>query len=397
MSRRLFGEAVAMAHAPQANLYGSVVEVSENDVHEAYAECVSLAYSANGAIAAIGFAADAMVDRVGEYVALVAYGEAEGGFLKKILDTIVKLFEKVKGFFTTLLGRFKSNKAYRDQIATLQAKANTIKGYSFQDKAVVTIKEHSWAAIGKLVTGILAEDSLVFKQKYSDKTIEDVTDGAKNIVKFLESDTITDSTVSAITDTMSKIQSEHSTVDMWLKFLYGEMVKGAKLRGDANSVSKFEKNSSQTPAEAVNKMYSTTSKTLKGKEIVDNEIAKEVYALLANDGISYDKMVKALEEGQTFFTDKANNLKEALNELQKLSTKVNTDSDSATDKKAVAQKASNISSQFSVVVTNYSTVCLQAFNTGKLQLDKLLSEVTTFINAVDKAREQYGNKNDATA
>lgn len=386
----LFAEAAMNATAVrQPNLYGDVANVTEGEVSQAYAEALNLAYSAGVMIHLFAESANEIAGKIGAFAAVMLYDEAEGGFFKKILDALIKLFEKVKTFFKTLLGRFKSNKAYREDITKLQAAIKTILAYNFQDKATVTVKQHSWAAITALVTGILKDKSLIFEEKYNGKTIGDVTAAAKGVVVALEGGTGT-GTVGDVTSTLDKVRSDFSTVDMWTKHLYGEMIKGASL---GSSKADFGKNSSQTPAEAINNLWSADTKTLKGNEIKTNDTAKAVYAAI--NGLDYDTMVKALEEGETFFTDKSNELKDALNELQKVSQRINSSSkDEDKDKKDTAGKAANISSNYSNVLSNYSTICLNAFNTGRLQLDKLLSEAGTFINAADKAREQYGNKDD---
>lgn len=401
MKMNLFAEAAMNATAIKAqNLYGQVTEASEADVSAAYAEALNLAYSAGTMIHLFAESANSLAERIGAYAAVMLYDEAEGGFFKKILDAIIKLFEKVKTFFKTLLGRFKSNKAYREDITKLQSAIKTIKGYNFQDKATVTVKTHAWAAIAKLVTGILNDKSVIFEEKYAGKTVGEVADGAKNIIVGLEGGDAKGSTVKSITDTLDEIRKEYSTVDMWTKHLYGEMIKGASL---GSSKADFGKNSSQTPAEAINNLWSADTKTLKGNDIKNNAVADAVFKAIgdgtAGSGLEYDSMVKALEEGETFFTDKSNELKDALNELQKVSQRINTstkkDDEEETAFKAkqgVASSAANIASNYSTVLSNYSTICLNAFNTGRLQLDKLLSEAGAFINAADKAREQYGNK-----
>ena len=384
----LFAEAARNATAiRQPNLYGDVAPVTEGEVTQSYAEALNLAYSTGAQIHLFAESANELAGRVGAFAAMMFYSEAEGGFFKKILDALIKLFDKVKTFFRTLLGRFKSNKAYREDITKLQAAIKTIAGYTFQEKATVTVKTHAWAAISAIVVGILNDKTLIFEEKYKGKTVGNVTEAAKGVVTALEGGTGSGS-VADITGTLDEIRKEYSTVDMWTKHLYGEMLKGISI---GSSKADFGKNSSQTPTEAINNLWSADTKTLKGNEIKNNDVAKAAFKAI-ND-LDYDKMVKALEEGETFFTDKSNDLKDALNELQKVSQRINTSSkEEDKDKKDVASNAANISSNYNTVLANYSTICLNAFNTGRLQLDKLLSEAGTFINAADKAREQYGNK-----
>ena len=107
MSENTFMKLYREATLPQhGTLYGGVPEASEADLMEsfmAYAEA-SANMERNGVLYAEA-TQDLMTSKGLSLVGAIMYGEAEGGFFKKIIAAIVRLYEKAKDllFFITFV------------------------------------------------------------------------------------------------------------------------------------------------------------------------------------------------------------------------------------------------------------------------------------------------------
>ena len=150
MSENTFMKLYREATLPQnGTLYSGAPEASEAEVMEAfmaYAEA-SANMERNGMLYAE--ATQELMESKGlSMVGAIMYGEAEGGFFKKIIAAIVKLYEKAKDFVIKLLGRFKSNKNYRnDFIYIQQVFAKVAKLDTFNSDASFKYKDCKYAAI----------------------------------------------------------------------------------------------------------------------------------------------------------------------------------------------------------------------------------------------------------
>ena len=387
----LFAEAARNATSiVTPNLY-SGVEVKEYDYQMAYAECLNLAYTIPENMRLHAESMDPLIERMGLMGAFL-YSEAEGGFFKRILDALIKLFEKVKGFFSALLGRFKSNKSYREDLALIQG-AFEKDSYKYTDKAVLKVPKHRWEALAGIVNNILKKDSLVFTEKYDGTTITAVVDSSKALITVLESNSMSadagegsKKVVENIKKTMQYIQKEFSAVDAWVKYILEVATKGTKT-GDAN----FGKNSPKTAQENVNALWASDFEEVKGSKVGSRDGEYFGSFIIAIASLSIDNILPALEEGEKFFKDKADELKSNLNDLDRVSKRVSENSSSAAVNKSVAQEASNIASTYSTVITNYSTMVITSFNTSKTVFDKLLVEGKKMVDALDKVRKDAGN------
>lgn len=392
MKMNLFAEAAMNATSVRTtpNLYGNV-EVRESDYHIAHAEALNLALGMAGAVRLHAESMDPIIERLGLMGAFL-YSEAEGGFFKRILDALIKLFEKVKNFFAALLGRFKSNKSYREDLAIIQS-AISSETHEYTDKAELSVPKHRWEALGEIVRRVLRKDSIVFTEKYGDKnkTISDVVDSAKGLISILESDKPDRiggiGKFNAIDSPLKAIQTEYATVDAWVKYIYETATKGINT-GDAN----FGKNSPKTAQESINALWSNEKETIKGNDIKAKKSGSYLESFcLAILTLDVDKVIPALEEGETFFKDKADELKTNLNDLDKVSKRVSENNDTNAVTKEVAQKASSLASVYSTVITNYSTMVITVFNTSKGIFEKMLSEGKKVVADLDKVRKEQGN------
>lgn len=391
----IFSESLIGAMSVKPNLYASTVETSETDYLSAYAECISLAYSMETSFRLIGSACDAMVGKMSD-LEIVLIGEAEGGFLKRILDAILKLFEKVKGFFTALLGRFKSNKSYRDDLAKISSALGT--KYNYQDKAEIAVPKHRYMAIASIISKVLSKDSSIFKMKYEGVTVGEIVKSSQAIVGAIENGKgslqVHGGTLeSKVTKPLSKIQSLYPTVDAWVRDVYLDAV-GSNPTGDAD----FNKNKPGTAQEQLNKLFDKESKeTVKGSNIgsmANSPFYTEFMQVYSVKGLlDIDNIIAAIEEGESFFKDKADELRDAINELERAgqrSIAANSEKDSDNDK-SMAQTASNLASQYSKVVSDYTTVTITVFNASKSLLDRFIAESKTILASIESARSKYGS------
>lgn len=385
----LFAEAARNATrvSNSPSLYGGV-EVRECDYQLEYAECLNLALGMVGLVRLHAESMDPIIEKLGLLGAFL-YSEAEGGFFKRILDALIKLFEKVKGFFAALLGRFKSNKSYREDLALIQGAFDKDR-YDYTDKAVLKVPKNRWEALGAIVKNILKKDSLVFTEEYDGKKITGVVESAKELIVLLEGTNMKEIDGSVKIKNISKplayIQSKYNTADAWVKHILEVATKGTKT-GDAN----FGENTPKTAQENVNALWSNDTEEVKGNKIktTEGEYFESFIKMISS--LSIDSILPALEEGEKFFKEKAEELKSNLNDLDKVSKRVADNSDTGAVAKKVAQEASSLASTYSTVVTNYSTMAITSFNMSKNVFEKILVEGKKLVAALDKVRKEAGN------
>ena len=380
-----------------ANLYGAPEEVSEAEVAMAYAEAMSSQSTMQMEVQLYAEAADVLAEKIGPIGALL-YAEAEGGFFKKIIDALIKVYTKAKDFVVKLLGRVKSDKSYRQDLTYIASVCQSIKNIKFTTNASLTVKKSKYGKIAGIVIGILSKDSKLLKiadgkeNSTNTVTIDKLNEKLKNALKTFSGDGATNQSdaIGDVTDALKKLQADYPTKDQWLKDVYGACAvpKDAETgTGDAD----FNKTSAGTAMEQVGKLWDNSTKTLKDDTDIKDWFGKNLDAIFNTEtGIKYDAIADALEKGVTELSDKIDDLKGLLKEVESESTRVNQNAKAGNNDKANATAGANIGMQYSTVMSNYTVVVTEGFNTAKLQLDRILVDAKGYCSKLEALRKSSG-------
>ena len=279
MSENTFMKLYREATLPQhGTLYSGVPEASEADLMEsfmAYAEA-SANMERNGVLYAEA-TQDLMVAKGLSLVGAIMYGEAEGGFFKKIIAAIVRLYEKAKDFVIKLLGRFKANKNYRMDIQYIKdvlAKVSGLKTFNEDDK--INFKDYAYGAISNLIMGTIGS-TLGTNSTTRTKTLLEVnlTDksGKTITIKTLTDDLegITDIKAAAkdagkgIEEKFRDVQSARHMRDdeSLIRYIYDSAIKNGGVSDPDLNGAMFGDTSTQKPAEAIAKLWDSKADTVK--------------------------------------------------------------------------------------------------------------------------------------
>lgn len=379
-----------------ANLYGAVEEVSEAEVAMAYAEAMSAQSTMQMEVQLYAEAADALAEKIGPVGALL-YAEAEGGFFKKIINALIKVYNKAKDFVVKLLGRVKSDKSYRQDLTYIASVCQSIKNIKFTTNASLTVKKSKYGKIAAIVIGILSKDSKLLKiadgkEGNGTVTIDALNKKLKDALKTFSGEGATDqsSAIGDVTAALKKLQADYPTKDQWLKDVYGACAvpEGAETgTGDAD----FNKTSAGTAMEQVGKLWDNSTKTLKDDTDIKDWFGKNLDAIFNTEtGIKYDAIADALEKGVTELSDKIDDLKGLLKEVEAESTRVNQNAKAGQNDKNNATAGANIGMQYSTVMSNYTVVVTEGFNTAKLQLDRILVDAKGYCSKLEALRKSSG-------
>lgn len=379
-----------------ANLYGAPEEVSEAEVAMAYAEAMSSQSTMQMEVQLYAEAADVLAEKIGPIGALL-YAEAEGGFFKKIINALIKVYTKAKDFVVKLLGRVKSDKSYRQDLTYIASVCQSITKITFTTNASLTVKKSKYGKIAGIVIGILSKESKLLtiadgKDGSGTVKIDELNTKLKNALKSFSGDGATNqsSALGDVTDALKKLQADYPTKDQWLKDVYGACAvpTGAETgTGDAD----FNKTSAGTAMEQVGKLWDNSTKTLKDDTDIKEWFDKNLDSIFNKEtGIKYDAIADALEKGVTELSDKIDDLKGLLKEVEAESTRVNQNSKAGENDKANATAGANIGMQYSTVMSNYTVVVTEGFNTAKLQLDRLLVDAKGYCSKLEALRKTSG-------
>ena len=406
MSENTFMKLYREATLPQhGTLYGGVPEASEADLMEsfmAYAEA-SANMERNGVLYAEA-TQDLMTSKGLSLVGAIMYGEAEGGFFKKIIAAIVRLYEKAKDFVIKLLGRFKANKNYRMDIQYIKDvldKVSKLKTFNEDDK--ISFKDYAFGAISNIIMGTIGT---VKNGESRDKTLLGINlDDKKSItIALLTNDleAITDlkeASKGAGSDIEEKFRNIQSAKhmrdeDTLLRYIYDRAIKleSGVPNVDLNGAN-FSDNSPQKAAEAIAKLWDAKSDTVKS----GNKIPEAIKNLkAAADKIVYDDIEDALDKGVSEYKEKIDDLKKLMERVENKAQGVWDDnSDEAkknTNAKDNASTLMRISTTYSTYMTRVSTAVVTAFNTGKIQLDRFIGYVKPLCTNLDKLKNVQTSK-----
>lgn len=406
MSENTFMKLYREATLPQhGTLYGGVPEASEADLMEsfmAYAEA-SANMERNGVLYAE--ATQELISSKGlSLVGAIMYGEAEGGFFKKIVAAIVKLYEKAKDFVIKLLGRFKANKNYRMDIQYIKdvlTKVSGLKTFNEDDK--ISFKDYAYGAISNIIMGTIGT---VKNGDTRDKTLlgvnldDDKTITITTLTNDLEG--ITDIKAAGaeagkkIEEKFRKVQSaKHMRdEDTLLRYIYDRAIKStAGVQNVDLNGANFSDNSPQKAAEAIAKLWDAKSDTVKS----GNKIPEAIKNLkAAADKIVYDDIEDALDKGVSEYKEKIDDLKKLMarveNKAQGIWDDNSDDAKNNTDAKNNASSLMRISTTYSTYMTRVSTAVVTAFNTGKIQLDRFIGYVKPLCTNLDKLKDVQTSK-----
>ena len=403
MSENTFMKLYREATLPQhGTLYGGVPEASEADLMEsfmAYAEA-SANMERNGVLYAEA-TQELMSSKGLSLVGAIMYGEAEGGFFKKIIAAIVKLYEKAKDFVIKLLGRFKANKNYRMDIQYIKdvlTKVSGLKTFNEDDK--ISFKDYAYGAISNIIMGTIGT---VKNGDTRDKTLLGVNlDDDKAITITDDLEAITDlknagaNAGKNIEEKFRKVQSaKHMRdEDTLLRYIYDRAIKStAGVQNVDLNGANFSDNSPQKAAEAIAKLWDAKSDTVKS----GNKIPEAIKNLkAAADKIVYDDIEDALDKGVSEYKEKIDDLKKLMarveNKAQGIWDDNSDDAKNNTDAKNNASSLMRISTTYSTYMTRVSTAVVTAFNTGKIQLDRFIGYVKPLCTNLDKLKDVQTSK-----
>lgn len=406
MSENTFMKLYREATLPQhGTLYGGVPEASEADLMEsfmAYAEA-SANMERNGVLYAEA-TQDLMTSKGLSLVGAIMYGEAEGGFFKKIIAAIVRLYEKAKDFVIKLLGRFKANKNYRMDIQYIKDvldKVSKLKTFNEDDK--ISFKDYAFGAISNIIMGTIgtvksgdSRDKTLLGVNLDDKksiTIASLTNDLEAITELKEAGK---GAGSGIEEKFRNIQSaKHMRdEDTLLRYIYDRAIKleSGVPNVDLNGAN-FSDNSPQKAAEAIAKLWDAKSDTVKS----GNKIPEAIKNLkAAADKIVYDNIEDALDKGVSEYKEKIDDLKKLMDRVENKAQGIWDDnSDEAkknTNAKDNASALMRISTTYSTYMTRVSTAVVTAFNTGKIQLDRFIGYVKPLCTNLDKLKDVQTSK-----
>lgn len=390
---KLYAENMRNVQQPNAKLYGGI-EVTESEVMQSYAECISAQMAIDTEMCLIASAADTVAEKHGAVYAL--YGEAEGGFFKKILDALIKVYNKAKDFVVKLLGRFKSDKKYRENMTYLASVAKSLAGVTFTENASITVKKAKYPAVAAIVAAVMRKNSILLnvgKKEGKNINLEDVNKKLKEVLSNFKDG---GDKIDEVKTILTNLQTEYSTKDAWLKDKYFEATSAIESNMKGTGEADFSKTSAGTAMEQVGKLWDTSTKVLKGnKEMQDFiDVMKAIFALTDKAvSVDYDSIADALEKGVTEMSDKLEDLKELQKEVSTEATRIqSSNKDDDKDSKDVAGKAAGMGMAYSNVMSNYTIVITEGFNTAKIQLDRLLADFLAYAKKLEDLRKTSSNK-----
>lgn len=319
------------------------------------------------------------------------YAEGEGGFFKKILNAIIKLYEKAKDFIIKLLGRVKSNKSYRTDLIYIKEALGKMENVSaLNEDDSFKYKEIQYNAISKLIMGTIGSDgenkNLLQTKFTGDINIDNLTDAVSKVAKLSAADKDGNSTVTTdnINDVVKKFEAIRSDANLRdsekiLKTFYKTAV------GDADvGKAKFSPDEAMKAAECVNALWEGNDETAKGTSEI-KQIASTIKA--AYEAIKFEQIENALDKGVKEYKKKVDDLKNIVNKMSDTYTTVFNDRDAKDGAaKDGAKDLMSIASQYSTFMTDLSTAVVTAFNTGKIQLDKFIAYGKGLASAIDKLK-----------
>lgn len=388
----LYGE--AQNAMKTGSLYGStaVGEATEAEVMETYMQYQEAAIGMERDGYLYAEATSELMERNGlSLIGAFFYAEAEGGFFKKIVNGLIKLYEKAKEFVIKLLGRFRSNKQYRTDLIYIEDVLKAAKGRSYTEGASLSIREVKLAAITNVIMGVLGDTKLLGTDfGTANKTnVTYIIGKMKDAIKDAKTDN--EGAAKAAKEALTEFQGTLNNVDALTKTIYkkaiGENVDKAGV--DLNPTSQIK------PAEALAKLWDATDKKLTGGDI--SKYATASYKAIFEDGkLKFDDISKALDEGVSQYKEKLDELKQLLSEAESKAQSFNTTTDEK--EKATgdfAQQMVGVSTQFSGIVANISTAVITAYNSAKIQLDKLIAFMKPVCAKLDELKKS-SNKLDTS-
>ena len=386
----LYGE--AQNAMKTGSLYGStaVGEATEAEVMETYMQYQEAAIGMERDGYLYAEATSELMERNGlSLIGAFFYAEAEGGFFKKIVNGLIKLYEKAKEFVIKLLGRFRSNKQYRTDLIYIEDVLKAAKGRSYTEGASLSVREVKLAAITNVIMGVLGDTKLLGTDfGTANKTnVTYIIGKMKDAIKDAKTDN--EGAAKAAKEALTEFQGTLNNVDALTKTIYkkaiGENVDKAGV--DLNPTSQIK------PAEALAKLWDATDKKLTGGDI--SKYATASYKAIFEDGkLKFDDISKALDEGVSQYKEKLDELKQLLSEAESKAQSFNTTTDEK--EKATgdfAQQMVGVSTQFSGIVANISTAVITAYNSAKIQLDKLIAFMKPVCAKLDELKKS-SNKTD---
>lgn len=380
----LYGE--AQNAMKTGSLYGStaVGEATEAEVIETYMQYQEAAIGMERDGYLYAEATSELMERNGlSLIGAFFYAEAEGGFFKKIVNGLIKLYEKAKEFVIKLLGRFRSNKQYRTDLIYIEDVLKAAKGRSYTEGASLSVREVKLAAITNVIMGVLGDTKLLGTDfGTANKTnVTYIIGKMKDAIKDAKTDN--EGAAKAAKEALTEFQGTLNNVDALTKTIYkkaiGENVDKAGV--DLNPTSQIK------PAEALAKLWDATDKKLTGGDI--SKYATASYKAIFEDGkLKFDDISKALDEGVSQYKEKLDELKQLLSEAESKAQSFNTTTDEK--EKATgdfAQQMVGVSTQFSGIVANISTAVITAYNSAKIQLDKLIAFMKPVCAKLDELKK----------
>lgn len=380
----LYGE--AQNAMKTGSLYGStaVGEATEAEVMETYMQYQEAAIGMERDGYLYAEATSELMERNGlSLIGAFFYAEAEGGFFKKIVNGLIKLYEKAKEFVIKLLGRFRSNKQYRTDLIYIEDVLKAAKGRSYTEGASLSVREVKLAAITNVIMGVLGDTKLLGTDfGTANKTnVTYIIGKMKDAIKDAKTDN--EGAAKAAKEALTEFQGTLNNVDALTKTIYkkaiGENVDKAGV--DLNPTSQIK------PAEALAKLWDATDKKLTGGDI--SKYATASYKAIFEDGkLKFDDISKALDEGVSQYKEKLDELKQLLSEAESKAQSFNTTTDK--NEKATgdfAQQMVGVSTQFSGIVANISTAVITAYNSAKIQLDKLIAFMKPVCAKLDELKK----------
>lgn len=380
----LYGE--AQNAMKTGSLYGStaVGEATEAEVMETYMQYQEAAIGMERDGYLYAEATSELMERNGlSLIGAFFYAEAEGGFFKKIVNGLIKLYEKAKEFVIKLLGRFRSNKQYRTDLIYIEDVLKAAKGRSYTEGASLSVRAVKLAAITNVIMGVLGDTKLLGTDfGTANKTnVTYIIGKMKDAIKDAKTDN--EGAAKAAKEALTEFQGTLNNVDALTKTIYkkaiGENVDKAGV--DLNPTSQIK------PAEALAKLWDATDKKLTGGDI--SKYATASYKAIFEDGkLKFDDISKALDEGVSQYKEKLDELKQLLSEAESKAQSFNTTTDEK--EKATgdfAQQMVGVSTQFSGIVANISTAVITAYNSAKIQLDKLIAFMKPVCAKLDELKK----------
>ena len=379
----LYGEAQNAMRA--ASLYGStsVGEASEAEVMETYIQYQEAAIGMERDGYLYAESTNELMERKGlSLIGAFFYAEAEGGFFKKIVNGLIKLYEKAKEFVIKLLGRFRSNKQYRTDIIYIEDVLKAAKGRNYTDGASLNVREIKLGAITKVIMGVLGDGKLLGTDfdTANSTNVKYLIDTMKKAIQNAKTDT---TSAKAVKESLGKFQGTLNNVDALVKTIYKKVIgeNTDKAGVDLNPTSQIK------PAEALAKLWEASDKKLTGKE-VSTYASKAYEDIFTKGGLNFDDISKALDEGVSQYKEKLDELKQLLSEAESKAQSFNTTTDEK--EKATgdfAQQMVGASTQFSGIVANISTAVITAYNSAKIQLDKLIAFIKPICSRLDELKK----------